>query len=353
MTSARAWVADPGITWRILLTARLVEPPPAAALRQRARALARDQGWAEPVVVVDESVEATRVQLGAMDGDALGVGLCGAHVVVAAHHSLVDGLGLLTVLGRLLDTPVVSGARGVADRPDEAGAIGTVARRLREVVLSPPAGVWPGRQPSATGSSGSTTDSYAQTEVAGRWGTADVVHAGCAAVLERPTPRRRRARHVAVAVGVSRDDESRGRVIADRSALVRLRDVEGLSVAEIAGLLRTAPTQRPVGAGGVSGPGARAASLAMRLLARRLGSTLLVSHLGVVDAPGVHDLVFHPVTAGGSGLSLGAVSRSTPSGTTTTLTLRGRSHRWMNNGLEQVLEAVAGRLVAASDGSQL
>jgi hypothetical protein len=78
----------------------------------------------------------------------------------------------------------------------------------------------------------------------------------------------------------------------------------------------------------------------MRLLARRLGSTLLVSHLGEVTAPRVERLAFHPVTAGGTGIALGAVGHRGR----TVLTLRARAADWDADGLERVLEAVGGRL---------
>jgi hypothetical protein len=67
---------------------------------------------------------------------------------------------------------------------------------------------------------------------------------------------------------------------------------------------------------------------------------VLVSHLGRVTAPDVRELAFHPVTAGGSGLSLGAVTL----GDRTTLTLRARASAWDADGLEQLLEAIATHL---------
>ena len=59
-----------------------------------------------------------------------------------------------------------------------------------------------------------------------------------------------------------------------------------------------------------------------------------------MPAPGVRTLSFHPVTAGGTGLSLGAVGHDGA----TTLTLRGRASSWNDNGLEQLLEAVVSLL---------
>ena len=78
----------------------------------------------------------------------------------------------------------------------------------------------------------------------------------------------------------------------------------------------------------------------MRLLSRRLGSTLLVSHLGEVTADGATGLAFHPVTAGGTGLSLGAVGL----GGSTTLTLRARADHWDRPGLAGLLSEIAAEL---------
>ncbi len=103
--------------------------------------------------------------------------------------------------------------------------------------------------------------------------------------------------------------------------------------------MRSAPVQ-PAAAG--AGAAGGLVGVGLRLLAPRLGSTLLVSHLGEVTAPGVADLAFHPVTAGGTGLALGAVGL----GGRTVLTLRGRARDWDQNGLERLLEAVLGGLVA-------
>jgi len=72
----------------------------------------------------------------------------------------------------------------------------------------------------------------------------------------------------------------------------------------------------------------------------RLGSTLLVSHLGDVTTSAAARLAFYPVTAGGTGLSLGAVTHDG----TTTLTLRGRGSAWDPAGLEALLAAVVDAL---------
>ncbi|MEQ6901736.1 hypothetical protein [Nocardioides sp. YIM 152588] len=178
--------------------------------------------------------------------------------------------------------------------------------------------------------------------------TSDLVHAAASALGAAG------GRRVAIAVGASRrtppDDPAAdpaagpgtGPRIADRSALLRLRDVERMDRDQVREAIRSAPVEAsPHGEEGVrSRLAAGLLGAGIRLLAPRLGSSLLVSHLGRVDGTGVDRLLFHPVTAGGSGLSLGAVVL----GDTTTVTLRGRARTWNDDGLEQLLEAIVDRL---------
>jgi hypothetical protein len=311
MTEQARWVADPTIGWRILLTATLPDLPPA-----------------DDNVRTAASTSELQRALVLPDPEPVVIGVSGHDLVISAHHGAADGLGLLRILEQRGHGPVTSSARGVGDRPAGHGYAGTVARRLAEATFRPPARI-PGNRHGAPVAG----DVMAEIDLPGSYRTAEVVHAAAAALTERGT-----GAHVAVAVGVTRDPDADG-AVADRSALLRLRDVEGLDLPAIERALRESPVERPPvsRSGGVD----RVAAVAMRLLARRLGSTLLVSHLGEVSAPHVARLSFHPVTAGGTGLSLGAVGH----GGRTVLTLRARATAWNADGLEPLLEAVGGRLV--------
>lgn len=331
-----SWVADPAIGWRILLTARLPEPPDRADLAARLAAIATLQEWPAPPLRVHDDLSALQRELVAADPAPLVVGLCGAQLVLSAHHSAVDGLGLLTLLARLGAGPVHSSARGVGARTTTGGAARTTTRRLREALLHPPARVTP-----PPGILPGTGDALVERTLPGAYRTASLVDAASRAIVAHERACGRTSAHVAIAVGAVREQASDAATapVADHSVLLRLTDVEQLGAAGIAAALATAPVQTPPSAGGRPLL-ARATSLGLRALAPRLGSTLLVSHLGEVTAPGVRDLAFHPVTAGGSGLSLGAVGHDG----TTTLTLRGRASAWNDNGLEQLLEAVVSLL---------
>lgn len=344
--SRATWVADPRIGWRILLTAELPEPADPDVLAARLAVLAAEQQWpALPAPHVDASLEPLRAALLAPDDAPLLVGVSDRHLVLSAHHSAVDGLSLLAILGRLGAAPVTSAARGVGDRTTTGSVVRTVARRLGEVALHPPAEVAPPFPPVPQ-----PGDVLAERSVTGSHRTAAIVAAAARAVVEHQAARGRTARHVAVAVGAVRTRTDGA--IGDHSVLLRLRDVEGLDAAGVARALAQAPVQTPPVA---ADPRpwtplvARVATTGLRLLAPRLGSTLLVSHLGEVTAPEVERLAFHPVTGGGSGISLGAVGLRG----STVLSLRARAASWNDDGLEQLLEAIISLLreeSGASDG---
>lgn len=182
--------------------------------------------------------------------------------------------------------------------------------------MRPPAPVAGAAVPSNTGAPDVTVDLRISSTVR----TGDLVAAATAAVVRVNRRHGRRARRVAIAVGAVQHGSDG---LGDHSLLLRFTSAERLSPAEIQDLLRSAaPEALPQHRGASMGRG-RARGLvtaALRLLRPRLGSTLLVSHLGTVEAPGITDLRFYPVTAGGSGVALGAVSDSAG----TMLTLRAR-----------------------------
>lgn len=321
MSRRDTWAADPGIGWRILLTADLSEPPRLEDVGDRLAALYRVQAWGTaPAVVVDASMAALRASLVRADPAPVLVGAAAGTLVVSAHHGAADGLGLLRVLEALGPSPVSSDVRPPAPRPPGTGRLRSVVRRLAEVAATPPARLLPAAPAAGDG------DAMVETTLPGRRRTTEIVAAATAAAVEHERSLGRTGRHVAIAVGVG-SPHPPGGPVTDRSGLVRLRDVERLGPDAIRAAVRGAPLEATP---------TRGMSIGLRLLANRLGSSLLVSHLGVVDAPAVDRLAFHPVTAGGSGISLGAVTHRDR----TTLTLRARGETWDDDGLERLLEAV-------------
>lgn len=329
--SGRDWVADPGIGWRILLTADLAEPPDAGRVLDRLSALCARQQWPVTAEVRrEDDLDTLRMRLTEAAAPVV-VGVSGSALVVSAHHASVDGLGLLTVLSALLGRPVAPSVRGVVDRPLRDGPARAIGRRLAEAALRPPAGI------AGEGAAGGVGDVFAELSLPGSWRTAAVVAASVRGVTAHNRAAGRRTRHLAVAVGAGRPASDDDDLVANRSALLRLTDLERRSPEEIADLVRTAPLEPPPTIGRT---GARVVTGGLRVLSGRLGSTLLVSHLGEVTAAGVTGLAFHPVTAGGSGVSLGATGLHGQ----TTLTLRARAARWDRAGLERLLGTIADEL---------
>lgn len=324
-TPGRHGLGDPRIAWNVLLEADLA-PPPVAVVADRLAGLAAAQRW--PLcggAVVEEEPATLRHDLAAtISADPVTVGRHDAGLVIRVDHRRVDGLGTLEVLGAVLGTEVRSSARGVGARATR-GLRRAAAGRLLEISLRPQ-----GVPPSAR--SGAAGDAFGQWQGPGDVRTAELVVAAARALGEGVAgwPALRR---VSVAVGVSRTTGERER-IDDDSGYLRLLDVERASADQIREALRDAPLEPGGGdAGGALAP-------LLRRAAPRLGSTLLVSHLGSVTAPGVEALRFFPVAGGGSGLALGAV---TLEGRTTT-TLRARAADHSGGELEGVLQAVWRRL---------
>ena len=334
-SSPPAWGGDPSIAWRIQLTAVPATPVTVERLAERQSALHQEQGWPAPPPVVSGALSTLRRDLAEVRDVPLVLGLAGEQVVISALHAYVDGLGLLDVLAALTGDPVTSSARGVGGRPAETGGL---VSRLREVAFAPPAAVSPAAATPADG------DAFAVAAVSSQVRTTDLVHAAAAAVVAHNTGRGRGSRHVTIGVGAGRP-AAPGERLANRSELIRLRDVELLTRSEVESALRAAPLSA---AGGTGAGGGRLAAYALRTLAPRLGSTLLVSHLGEVATSAAAGLAFYPVTAGGTGLSLGAVTQDG----TTTLTLRGRGSAWDAAGLSALLAGVVDALGTTPQASR-
>lgn len=347
------WVADPVIGWRILLVADLETLPRSVDLGERLTALYAAQDWPGAPTVLESSLDADELaaSLDAGSSAPLLVGTAGSSLVLSGHHRDVDGLGLLTALAALTGGAVASSARGVGGRPRRPHATGVV-RRLVEALLAPPAGVDLPRPDVPR-----EHDSLVRRET-GQVRTHELVLAGVRAVQSVRRHERRarlRDRRVAISVGVGRPDP--GPRIADRSELLRLRHVTtGTPVRD---LLRTAPLEPAIGRSGTSGsrggrvgagPGLldRLSTALMARLRPRLGSTLLVSHLGDVHAPGVRSIAFYPVTAGGSGISLGAANVRGR----TVLTARARGYDVDATTLARLLDAVVTASRAAGPGTR-
>jgi hypothetical protein len=252
------WGGDPSIAWRILLTAELKPGLSTEQVADAQRDLHAAQSWPAPPAVRAGTLDEVRRDLGEVRDEPLVLGLAGDVLVISAFHAYTDGLGLLEVLAALTGRPVVSDARGVGER---ATATGGTAARLREVATAPPALLALPRRPDRT-----PGDSYAVARVPGVLRTADLVHAAAVAAVAHNDAVGRRTRHLSIAVGAGRP--APGQPLANRSELLRLRDLEGCSIDDVRARLREAPLDA---AGGSGQAGGATVAMALRMLAHAWG----------------------------------------------------------------------------------
>jgi hypothetical protein len=336
-------LGDPRVPWVVLLHAVLAESPPSRdVVQERLVHMAVEAGWQVPsAVAVSPGARTLLGELCSASPEALRLGSYDRGLILAARHDALDGLAMLTALGHVLGKDVRSSVRGVEAAGRTSPTVRTILSRAWEVGVRPQAGVV-GSNPSAT-----PGDSYAARTIDGAPRTADLVYAGALAVATWNRSHGARPRPVSVAVGVSTVG-GRDAGLADHSAFLRLRAVERMSLGGVREQLVHAPLQL----GGFVPAPPRGLAAATRMLFRaaapRLGSTLLVSHLGTVLAPDeVEALEFFPVTGGGSGLSLGA---ATVRGRTT-LTLRARGTQHDDEGLQGLLALVVEELGRSGQGA--
>lgn len=302
----RHGLGDPRIAWTVLLTATLEAEPDAALLTARLAELGRAQSWPTPL--------------------PLAVTVDGIEVTLAADHRYFDGRAMLAALSVLLGEPVRSLATGVDVGRRQAGLGSGGLKRLLEAVARPSAVL-----PATRCRDDIADDATAHSRLPRRVSTSDLVVAATHALGGITT------RPISVAVGVARPADP-GNEFVDNSGYLRIRDARGLVRSEVSEILRHAPLQPGGAAGGTAGALAGALT---RILANRLGSTVLVSHLGDAVAEGVTDLSFYPVSGGASGLSLGAAAIDG----CTTLTLRARGDRHDRDGLQRLLETITAAVV--------
>lgn len=309
-----AFSGDPAASWSILLEAHLREAPdPATVAARLSRACAEFPNLGPAAIVhLPSDWDAARAELADNhyhEGDPLvRVALAGDALMIAAHHGAVDGLGLVALLGIALGEPVHSSATGVAQRSPDRPYLLNALDRVREAVWMPPARIQPSLRGNESGDHlvsralpgaklGSARLTTAALDTTRRWNAARGVPHG----------------RIVAAVGASWRGGADPRPEVD-SALLRLRLPAGAHEDDVRVLLADAAPEAGF-------PSARnpVAQWGMRLLASRLGSTFLVSNLGVVKA-NVSALRFFPTASGRSGVSFGVVT----TGEVTTVTVRAR-----------------------------
>jgi hypothetical protein len=312
---------DPTVSWSILLEAELgTAVPEPDKLRARLAAAVQQYPHLGAVPQIEQTTSAglpaVRDRFASQPYERadplVRVAVCVDELtlLVAAHHGALDGLGLLSLLGILLDVPVSSAATGIGDRTAGKPFLVSAVQRLAEALFAPPARIAPDRAAPVAG------DVFAAAyESRVRLGAAGFVVAAA-----RTTERWNRAHHVraarvVAALGASWRSGAAPEPVHD-SAFFRLRLANHPVVDDVAALLGEQPPEPDFPA-----RSSRLARLGTRLLASRLGSTFLVSNLGVVSTGDtVRSLAFYPAASGRSGVAFGAAT----TGGTTTVTVRAR-----------------------------
>jgi len=340
-THVRTWNAlsgHPDLSWSIVAHVRMASPPESSLIQERVA-----QRWPETLgphpSVVDAADEAATIRLREEfadrpyeDGHPL-VRLARApdSVVVAAHHSALDGLGLLALLGLVLDAPIRSGAAGLGESGwgPVPGFLRRAAARVGEAAFRPPARIRPERGGGAGGVGDHLLEAPAPA-VAG--GTAAVLTAAARAVDSWNGAGSRSPGRLVIAVGLSRRPGS-APALADQSAYARVSLAGRDLVATRLALASARPEPAPPA-------GSRALAVVARLarpLAGRVGSTLLLSNLGRIEAPeDVLSITFWPVAHGRSGVALGVATV----GDATVLGLRALRTSFDEAGASSLLEAI-------------
>lgn len=368
---AMALAGHPGVSWSILAEARMdVLPSPEVVIERLREAIeARPALGPAPKVVTAEGREAGALRAAFADvpyderGALLRAALIRGHppsVLVAAHHGVLDGLGLLALLGVATGVAFESSARGLAVRRPSLPFAISAALRAGEALLAPPARIEPA---PGQGPLGPGDHLLAMDLPIGRVRTAAAVAAAVSAVREWNQRRGGQRGRIVVAVGASRRPGTE-LGLEERSAYLRIRigatragasGSTGSAAADdedaVRALLAAARPEPPAPAGRAVGVLAGPAGALAGWLSPRLGSTLLVSSLGSVHGPpGLRSVAFRPVAHGRSGVALGLATV----GDTTTVTLRARRRDFEPDAAGVLLAAVADRLSnRAQTGTQM
>lgn len=342
---------DPDVSWSIVLACTFAVPREAGAVAAAVAALtSANPHLGRPAELRRYSSEQEdEVLAGFADtvyGDRdplLRVALSedGRTLLVAAHHGAVDGLGLLGACSVLADAGLTSSAAGIERGAEPQGFVRASIGRLGEALVRPPVRLAARREsPEATG------DWLACREVqTGKAGSGALLMSAVASVRRWNTEARRRRRsgaRVVIAMGLSRRPGTPTPSPDRDTAYVRLVADQVTSTAAATELVRrTVPEPAfPVTDGGGLAP------RLVRLLSGRLGSTLLVSNLGLVRGEDLVSVRFWPVPAGPAGTAIGLAS--TAHGTNVTVRLR---RGWFSRAdAATFVELVSGELVRASRG---
>jgi hypothetical protein len=341
---ALAWTGQPDASWSILLQAELAEELPARVVTERLwRAVELHPALGprpRAITIAEAELERTRrffadepyveggptIRAAVTEGER-------SILLLAAHHGALDGLGLVALLGIALGSHVSSAARGVRRTAEPRSTPAWIAGRLTEALFGPPARVRPARRARReTGDIMMSTD----TPIL-HGGTAALVAGVVRAVRAWNSASGGSMRRAVVGIGASSRAghtptlEHAGawlRIRVNDPSLDATRRQLANAAAEPVGHIRALPP--PLSSAG-------------RLVAERLGSTVVVSNLSVlVGPPELLSVAFFPKAHGRSAVSLGAATV----GSRTTVSLRAQARDFACADARRLLRVIARELEA-------
>lgn len=311
---------DPDTTWGICLEVGLVAPAALLAARGRVADLFDLHPHLGPrPVIEDVSAEAWEDRRAATGATPYAIGgplvrlLVSEDrrkILVAAHHGVCDGLGLVAIADAVAGVGLVSAARGIGDRAAPRTFWRSSLGRLREALMQPPPRFVSHIEDHSDGenlvlSSGPRIGA----------GTADLCVAVGAVFTTWNRDRDGNAGRPLYVSGASR--RLPGTLAPDRqTAYLRFRPDPGWGREQVqAAFAELDPEPEfPVTSAGGIGP------RVTRLLRARLGATAQLSNLGVIEGDGLDYAAMFPALSGPRGLAVGLVSTAR----STTLSLRTR-----------------------------
>lgn len=340
-----ALAGHPDVSWSVVIEAGLAAAPATADVQARLDAVLPGHPHLGPsprVRSVDDAALAGERQRIADEPYAAGgpatrvtiVAGASSRLLVAAHEGALDGLGLLGLAGLALGLPLASSARGVGADPPRGSFAASALRAVTEAAVRPPT-----RVAAAGGRPGARGDELGARDAGSLRGTAHIVAAAARAVVAWNAGHGAQAGRIVTVIGASH--RAGDAITLDHAAAwMRVRPGRGDDAIVAARIAAEQP--RPVGPPArLPGP----AIGAIRLLSKRLGSTFLVSNLGLIAAPpAVTSLAFFPVAHGRSGVAFGAATV----GNASTITIRARARRFDAAAAAEILDRVAGELGAAT-----
>jgi hypothetical protein len=257
------------------------------------------------------------------------------HLIFAAHHAILDGLGLLSLLGASVESKIETDVRGLPfDRPVRRRFLPTAVGRIAEAFISPPSTV-----SSVDGDAGAAGDWLLSRPLDGPPPSTPALAAAVVrAVRSWNRSRSEPADRIVLAIGASLRPGS-DLLPERRSAYLRVK-VEGGDVSGLASAIRAAPIESDDSSPTIHGLTQLFRPI-VRLVSPRLGSTALVSSLGRVSAPSIlRDIHFLPVAHGRSALTVGMSGV----GDRTVVTVRCPRRRFAETAAQLFAEAIVTEL---------